>query len=187
MGKEKLEEGLDILKVIHKDRVIHTPLAHKAARHQEAVLYRVAYRAGQFLSKGCPAKIVEAVPAAAVSNNGDLDFGAQEARRKEHGVRAAGNVQGAVRIISDELVKLVSYLLAVIDVSAAEDNLHLKPAMPEKSAELIPNVFYITKVTRADIDYTLRLKHFSPKYVFQRSFIEQLNQCLHFLSPHECE
>ena len=177
----ELKEGVDIRHVVREDRVVHAPRAHRAARHQETVLHRPAHIAGQLCGEGRVSDIVEAVAAAAVGKDGDLPLGAEKPRREEHRVRAAGDVQGAVRVLLHDAAEELTHGLGVEDAGPHEDELHVQSAVFEVGAELALDLLVGGHFVRADIDHLCRAEHLHAQDVFERSVVIQFDQRLHLI------
>ena len=183
MGEVEFEEGLHIVEIVGENFIVHPAFAHGAARHQEAVLDRVLHRAGQGLRKGRAANIIEAVAAAGVCKDRDRRLRAQKARREEHRVRAAGDVQGAVGVLGDNAAKEREHGFGLVHSRTRKDQLGCQSAMIEVCLQLRADTFLIIKIIRAYIDHPLWAEHLHPEHVFQRSFVVQFDERLHGAPP----
>ena len=178
----ELEKGVDNIQILRQDRVVDPPLAYGTARHQEEILHRVDDGAGQGLLENGAANIIEAVFAPAVCKDRDGALGAQKPCREQHRIGAAGDVDGAVRILADDTPEQLKHGTGLIETALDDAQLRIKAAPPEIEAQRFQDRLYVADLLGTDIDDPLGPEHLHAQHVFERPLIIQFDQCLHTLT-----
>ena len=88
-----VKEGFDIFHIMDKNAVVHPARAHGAAGHQKTVLNTVGYAAANVHGKAGVPDVIETVLSAAVGENGQVVFSAEQTRCEQDRVGSAGDVQ----------------------------------------------------------------------------------------------
>ena len=177
--QKNLEKRIEVRKVERQSGIVHPPLAHGAAGHQEEILDLIAQRAEPPLGKISMADIIKTVLPAAVCEDRDVRLRAEQSGGEQNGVRAAGDVHRAVGIARENGPQQRKHRVGVVDICLEKDKLRPQAAAFEEDPHLLLERGAARNDLRADVHDPLRPEYLRAQDVLQRASVKQLDQRFH--------
>ena len=178
-AEEAVEKPVEVRQILRQYVVVHPAWQQRAARHEEELLDGVGQIAVQLVGKGCAGDIVEAVLLARVSEGRHALPGGEHPRRKQRRVAAAGDVDGAVRVLLADGAELPQDTIRLEQARLHKDKLRLPAAAPEKCRQRLLPAAIPDDLAGAEIDDAPGAEHIRRQYILNGTLVVQLDQRIH--------
>ena len=184
--EEAVEKRVEVRKILGQDLIVHPSGQQRAASHEEKVLDGIGQAAGQLVGKGRAGDVVKAVFLPGVGEGRHALFRREHPCREQGRIAAAGDVDGAVRVLLSDGKQLPQDAVRLEPAGLHEDQLRFPaPPLEEGGQGLLPGAV-LGNLTGAEVDDALRTEHIRRQNIFNGSLIIQFDQGVHVPSAFLC-
>ena len=184
--EEAVEKRVEVRKILGQDLIVHPSGQQRAAGHEEEILDGIGQAAGQLVGKGRAGNVVKAVFLPGVGEGGHALLGSEHPCGEQGRVAAAGDVDGAVRVLLSDGEQLSQDAVSLEPAGLHEDQLRLPAPPPEKGGQsLLPGAI-LGDFTGAEVDDAPGAEHIRCQNILNGTFVIQFDQGVHAPSAFLC-
>ena len=184
--EEAVEKQVEVREILRQDLIVHPSGQQRAAGHEEKVLDGISQAAGQLVGKGRAGNVVKAVFLPGIGEGRHALLGSEHPCGEQGRVAAAGDVDGAVRVLLSDGEQLPQDAVGLEPAGLHEDQLRLPAPPPEKGGQSLLPGAVLGDLTGAEVDDAPGAEHIRRQNILDGTFVIQFDQGVHVPSAFLC-
>ena len=184
--EEAVEKRVEVRKILGQDLIVHPAGQQRAAGHEEEILDGIGQATGQLIGKGRAGNVIKAVFLPGIGEGGHALLGSEHPCGEQGRVAAAGDVDGAVRVLLSDGEQLPQDAVSLEPAGLHEDQFRLPAPPPEEGGQRLLPGAVLGDLTGAEVDDAPGAEHIRRQNILDGSFIIQFDQGVHVPSAFLC-
>ena len=184
--EEAVEKRVEVRKILGQDLIVHPSGQQRAAGHEEEVLNGIGQAAGQLIRESRAGNVIKAVFLPGIGEGRYALLGGEHPCREQGCVAAAGDVDGAVRVLLSDGEQLPQDAVCLEETGLHKNQLRLPAPPPEKGGQSLLPGAVLGDLTGAEVDDAPGAEHIRCQNIFDGTLVIQFDQGVHAPSAFLC-